>query len=173
MEPLHDVPAEGMGHHDQQQHGFVPDDPSQEPLEVLRRAPLDVEETDERPDEDQEVRHAEIGARPAHPLDEDRSRQHDDSDQDRVGDEHTEGQDEHGHGQTCSQVDPDGQTCDRSHSGDHHPGKDGSGRSAPSSWVDASTHLLQERGSAHRRRRVGGIGPRGASGASLTTTIEA
>ena len=71
MEPLDDIPAERVGHDHEEEHGLVPDDPLEEPFEVAGRAPLDVEQADHRPHEDQEIGHTEVGARPPHPLDQD------------------------------------------------------------------------------------------------------
>ncbi len=87
MEPLHDVVAVRVVHHHEDQDGLVPDDAPEELLEEDGVLPADEEEAGHTSHEDQQVRHAQVGARAADPLDEERAREDDDREEDRIGDE--------------------------------------------------------------------------------------
>ena len=99
MEPLDDVVAVGAGHHHQDQHGLVPHDALEELPQVGSLPPAHVEEADHCPHEHQEVGHAEVGAGPTDPLQEQRAREHQHGQQDGVGHEDPEHEEDPAQGQ--------------------------------------------------------------------------
>ena len=150
MEPLDDVALERVGHDHEQQHGLVPDDATQEPLQVGCPGPLHVEEADERGHEDQEIGHTEVGAGAAHALDEDGAWQDDDGHEDRIDHEEAEGEDQTGDDDAGQGVRRGRHPGHRGKSEHGQPRRGRSGQSLPRPRQLPGTRALHSGAGAHR-----------------------